>query len=211
MGLEDFFGGSTARLRPEDCVCHSGGAEGADTEFERVGALYGVATKAYSYKTKYHESPNKVEISDEDYREGIDKVNLANRRLGRFGIQRYMNLLARNWAQVKYSSQVFAVGTIVDPGQKDSKGYKNKWSQQIVSGGTGYAVMMAVLEERDVYVFDQIKSRWHRWSYVSEKFQPLESVPTITSKDFAGIGSRGINAQGVAAIEDLFRNSFDKL
>lgn len=208
MGLEDFFGGSTARLRPEDCVCHSGGAEGADTEFERVGALYGVVTKAYSYKTKYHESPNKVEISDEDYREGIDKVNLANRRLGRFGIQRYMNLLARNWAQVKYSSQVFAVGTIVDPGQKDSKGYKNKWSQQIVSGGTGYAVMMAVLEGRDVYVFDQIKSRWHRWSYVTEKFQPLESVPAITSKDFAGIGSRGINAQGVAAIEELFARTF---
>ena len=208
MGLEDFFGKPHARLRPDACVCHSGGAEGADSEFERVGAIYGVSTRAYSYKTKYHGSPNKVEISDEDYLEGIDKVNLANRRLGRFGIQRYMNLLARNWAQVKYSRQVFAVGAIINPGEKDSKGYKNKWSQQIVSGGTGYAVMMAVLEERDVYVFDQKVSRWHRWSYVSEKFQPLDETPVISSADFAGIGSRQITQAGVSAIESLFAKSF---
>lgn len=208
MGLEDFFGGNIARLRPEDCVCHSGGAEGADTEFEITGAFYGVSTRAYSYKTKYHESPNKVEISDEDYREGIDKVNLANRRLGRFGIQRYMNLLARNWVQVKYSRQVFAVGAIINPGEKDSKGYKNKWSQQIVSGGTGYAVMMAVLEERDVYVFDQKSSRWHRWSYVSEKFQPLDETPVINSTDFAGIGSRQISELGRQAVSDLFKKTF---
>lgn len=184
------------------------GAEGADSEFERVGALHGVATRAYSYKTKYHTSPSKVEISEQDYLEGVGKVNQANRRLGRFGIQRYMNLLARNWAQVKYSTQVFAVGAIIEPGEKDSKGYKNKWSQQIVSGGTGYAVMMAVLEERDVYVFDQKSSRWHRWSYVSEKFQPLDETPVIGSADFAGIGSRQIGQAGVSAIEDLFAKSF---
>lgn len=207
MGLEDFFGGPTAGLRPEDCVCHSGGAEGADSEFERVGLIYGVRTNAYSYKTKYHDSESKVEISDEDYAEGIEKVNQANRRLGRFGIQRYMNLLARNWAQVKYSRQVFAVGSIVDPGKSDSKGYRNKWSQQIVSGGTGYAVMMAVLEGRDVYVFDQSLDAWHRWSYVSEKFQRIVT-PTISERHFAGIGTRQIRQNGVSAISDLFTKTF---
>lgn len=208
MGLDDFFGEDRRPISPEDCICHSGGADGADTEFETVGALYGVRTRAYSYKTKYHTSDSKVEISEEDYLEGVDKVNRANRRLGRFGIQRYMNLLARNWAQIKYSSQVFAIGAIVDPGAKDSKGYKNKWSQQIVSGGTGYAVMMAVLEERDVYVFDQKTSRWHRWSYVTEKFQPIDGTPRISDKNFAGIGSRQLTDDGRKAVSKLYRETF---
>jgi hypothetical protein len=207
MNLDDVFGKSPKRINAEDCTCHSGGAEGADTAFEVAAARWGITTKAYSYKTKYHESLNKVEISQADYEEGVEQVNKANRRLGRFGISRYMNLLARNWSQVKYSRQVFAVGTIVDPGKKDSKGYKNKWKQQIVSGGTGYAVMMAVLSERDVYVFDQNIGKWHRWSYLSEKFQQVEP-PLITENQFAGIGTRQLSESGRAAIDSLFEKTF---
>ena len=91
-------------------ICHSGGAEGSDTAWEKIGEKFGVKTKAYSYKTKVHTSPNKVEISDEDYKEGISEVNKANKFLNRYGIHKYMNLLARNWAQVKYSKQIFAIG-----------------------------------------------------------------------------------------------------
>jgi len=205
--LDDFFGlGST--LRPEDCICHSGGAVGADTVFEKVGSEYGVKTYAYSYKTKKHNSPNKVEISDEDYTEGVKQINKANRRLGRYGVQKYMNLLARNWAQVKYSKQVFAVGMIVDPGKRDEKGYRNGWKQQIVSGGTGYAVMMAVLNNRDVYVYEQNLKSWYRWSAISEKFIKLDKTPKILDKNFAGIGTREINADGVAAVKSLYRETF---
>ena len=99
-------------------VCHSGGAPGADTDWEVDGIPYGVATKAYSYKTPKHQSSNKVEISEEDYKEGITEVNKANKWLNRYGIHKYMNLLARNWAQVKYSEQIFAIGTIIKPGCK---------------------------------------------------------------------------------------------
>jgi hypothetical protein len=76
--LDDFFG-ATPLIKPEDCICHSGGAIGADTVFEKVGAEYGVKTNAYSYKTKKHNSPNKLEISDEDYAEGVVQINKANR------------------------------------------------------------------------------------------------------------------------------------
>lgn len=207
MNLDDFFGKSPNRINPAECTCHSGGAEGADTAFEAAAARWGIPTRAYSYKTKYHESESKVEISQADYEEGVEQVNKANRRLGRFGISRYMNLLARNWAQVKYSRQVFAVGAIVDPGKKDSKGYKNKWKQQIVSGGTGYAVMMAVLSERDVYVFDQGLGSWYRWSYLSEKFVQVDS-PEITESQFAGIGTRQLSEVGRAAIDSLFEKTF---
>jgi hypothetical protein len=192
-------------------VCHSGGAEGSDTYWENIGEEFGVKTKAYSYKTPKHTSLNKVEISDEDYKEGIVEVNKANKFLNRYGIHKYMNLLARNWAQVKYSKQIFAVGTIIKPGDKNNRGYYNKGKYDIVDGGTGYAVRMGINNEREVYVFDQIKEKWFRWSYSSLRFIDIGKVPSITEQDFAGIGTREILPNGIEAIRDVYELTFNKI
>jgi len=189
-------------------TCHSGGAQGADTYFENIGESFGVKTKAYSYKTKYHTSENKVEISQEDFIEGMDEVNKANKVLGRFGIHKYINLLARNWAQVKYSKEVFAIGSIVEPGAKGNKGYYNKSKYQVVDGGTGYACQMAINNDRDVYVFDQNKDKWFRWSYTSLRFVQIVE-PSISYNDFAGIGTREIKPNGIKAIEELYKKTFN--
>lgn len=190
-------------------VCHSGGAEGSDTFFETIGAKYGVKTKAYSYKTPKHTSPNKVEISKEDYIEGITEVNKANKVLYRYGIHKYMNLLARNWTQVKYSKEIFAIGTIVEPGARGNKGYYNRSKYQVVDGGTGYAVQMAINSGKEVYVFDQNKYKWLRWSYVSFQFIEVKAILKITKQDFAGIGTREIKQNGILAIEELYKNTFN--
>lgn len=188
-------------------VCHSGGAEGSDTAWEKIGEKFGVKTKAYSYKTKVHTSPNKVEISDEDYKEGISEVNKANKFLNRYGIHKYMNLLARNWAQVKYSKQVFAIGYIIKPGEKNSKGYYNKGKYDIVDGGTGYAVQMGINNEREVFVFDQVRDKWFRWSYSTLQFVEIKDTPVITNNDFAGIGTRELEPNGLKAIRDIYEKS----
>ena len=191
-------------------TCHSGGATGADTVWDEIGEEFGVKTNAYSYRTKSHVSLNKVEISDQDYEEGVVQITKANKTLGRFGIHKYMSLLARNWAQVKYSKQVFAIGTIIKAGEKSVKGYKNNSKNDVVDGGTGYAVMMAINQENDVYVFDQIKDRWFRWSYNSLRFVELKEVPLITEQDFAGIGTRDIQPNGIKAIRDVYEKTFLK-
>jgi hypothetical protein len=190
-------------------TCHSGGAIGSDTYFETIGANYGVKTKAYSYKTKYHTTENKVEISDDDYEEGVKAIQLANRSLNRYGIHRFMNLLARNWAQVKYSDEVFAIGTIVEPGKKGFKGFYNKSEFQVVDGGTGYACMCAVNNSRPLYVFDQDKDKWFRWSYTSLKFIEVKETIKINFENFAGIGTREIKPNGIKAIEDLYKSTFN--
>jgi hypothetical protein len=191
-------------------VCHSGGAEGSDTYWENIGEEFGVKTKAYSYKTPKHTSLNKVEISDEDYKEGIVEVNKANKFLNRYGIHKYMNLLARNWAQVKYSKQIFAVGTIIKPGDKNNRGYYNKGKYDIVDGGTGYAVMMSVNNQREIFVFDQIKDKWFRWSYSTMSFIEISEVPSITSLNFAGIGSRELAPNGLKSIRQVYEKTFKK-
>lgn len=191
-------------------TCHSGGAVGSDTIWEEVGEEFGVKTKAYSYRTKYHESKNKVEISDQDYEQGVVEITKANKTLGRFGIHKYMSLLARNWAQVKYSKQVFAIGSIIKAGEKSAKGYKNNSKNDVVDGGTGYAVMMAINQENDVYVFDQSKDKWFRWSYNALRFMETKEVPSITEQDFAGIGTREIQPNGIKAIRDVYEKTFLK-
>ena len=175
--------------------CHSGGALGSDTLFEIESIKYGIIPKAYSYKTKYHTSPNKVEISEEDYIEGIEKVKIANKKLKRFGYQKYMNLLARNWSQVKYSDEVFAISTI---------NFKNN----TVDGGTGWACQMCIDSKKPLFVFDQNLNQWFRWSYITESFIKIDS-PTISTNDFTGIGTRELNENGQRAISELFINNFN--
>ncbi len=188
-------------------VCHSGGAVGSDTEWENIGKEFKVITKAYSYKTSYHVSENKIEISDEDYKEGIEEINKANKWLNRYGIHKYMNLLARNWAQVKYSDQVIAVGTIVKKGEKSPKGYPNKGKFDMVDGGTGYACQMAINHEKVVFVFDQKRDKWFRWSYSSLCYVECQ-CPKISYQNFAGIGTREIKSNGIQAIRDVFTKTF---
>jgi len=203
MSLDDIFGNK----EPIDlsmAICHSGGAEGSDTLFSKIGKEYGVITKAYSYKTPKHASIDKVEISEEDYQEGIIEIKKANRILGRYGIDKYMNLLARNWAQIKYSQETFAIGSIVEPGKKGEK-YYNKSKYQEVSGGTGYAVKLSILHEHPTYVFDQNKDCWFEWSYITKRYKECE-VPTINFLNFAGIGTRAIKANGIKAIKKLYDN-----
>lgn len=190
-------------------VCHSGGAVGSDTEWEIIGQEFGVKTKAYSYKTAKHESINKVEISEQDYKEGVEEINKANKWLNRYGIHKYMNLLARNWAQVKYSDQVIAIGTIVRKGEKNPKGYYNKGKWDMVDGGTGYACQMAINHERPVYVFDQVRDKWFRWSYSSLCYMECK-CPKITHQNFAGIGTREIKENGKLAIREVFNKTFSK-
>lgn len=190
-------------------VCHSGGAVGSDTEWEIIGQEFGVKTRAYSYKTPKHDSANKVEISEDDYKEGVEEINKANKWLNRYGIHKYMNLLARNWAQVKYSDEVIAIGYIVRKGEKNPKGYYNKGKYDMVDGGTGYACQMAINNQRPVYVFDQIRDKWFRWSYSSLCYMECK-LPKITHQNFAGIGTREIKPNGIQAIRDVFNKTFSK-
>lgn len=206
MNLDGLF--KEKKLDPTKICCHSGGASGSDTEFEIYLEKFGIPTRAYSWKTNYHQSHNKVEITKEDYDEGVTEIKKANKILKRWGVERYMNLLARNWAQVKYSDQVIAIGRILNPGEKGSKGYKNISSMPIVDGGTGYAVTMAILNKRIVNVFDQYRGKWYRWSYTTDNFIECD-LPTIVCENFAGIGTREINELGKDAIKNICDKSFN--
>jgi hypothetical protein len=197
------------KINKNKLTLHSGGADGADTIFENKCNEYNISVKAYSYKTPKHKSDNKVELTEADYLEGIIEIKKANSILNRSGIDKYMNLLARNWAQVKYSDEIFAIGKILNPEEVGSRGYKNKSNIQVVDGGTGYAVMMGVIHRKPVYVFDQYINMWFRWSYTLNKFVETNNKK-INFNNFTGIGSRQINENGIKAIEKLIINTINE-
>lgn len=193
-------------------TCHSGGAIGADTLFEKTSALYGVKVRAYSYNNSMHKSPNKVEITEEEFEEGMHHVREANKSLKRNLSnmpKEVLGLLARNWAQVKHSDQVFAVSSIVNPNEKDHRGLPSKCKKQSVVGGTGWACQMCIDNGKELYVYDQNVGGWFKWSYISDSFVRLKSVPKITSANFAGIGTRRLNDRGTNAIIELYTNTFN--
>jgi hypothetical protein len=117
--------------------------------------------------------------------------------------------LIRNWAQVKNSDAVFAISSIGKAGDvwKADLG-KPKAEQRVlikdaIQGGTGYAVEMAIQQNKPVYVFDQNESKWFTWN--GSEFTEV-NTPSLT-KNFAGIGTREINEIGKQAITDVYINT----
>lgn len=179
-------------------VCHSGGAIGADNYFEAIGKEFNVETIAYSYKTKFHTSNSKYELTKEEFLEGCEKVDLANETLNKFKYKHILKLLARNWFQVKNADEIFAIGNIL----------KRSNNTDYVKGGTGWAVQMAIDHNKKVFVFDQNIIQWFFWNSEKQIFKNCLTDPKITQNNFAGIGTRKINIFGIQAIQNLYNNSF---
>lgn len=167
-------------------VNHSGGAVGSDTYWGEIGVKYGVLSYHYWYGKKTPKG--NVEISLQEYEEGEDRVRKANETLHRKP-ERFMNLLARNWMQVKNAEEVFAVGR-----------FKNK----MVDGGTGWAVQMAIDCGKPVNFYDQEKCVWAR--HADGRWERGDT-PVLTV-DFAGIGTRHLNENGKRAIEEVYNKTF---
>jgi len=119
---------------------HSGGAKGADSIWENTGSRYGVKTNAYR-ADKPKKNTHK-QITEEEYKEGIEVYELARKMLDRkrTSDKYILGLMARNWQQVKNADAIYAVGDI-------EGGY--------AKGGTGYAIAMAAMANKPVYFFDQ--------------------------------------------------------
>lgn len=180
-------------------TCHSGGALGADMEWETQGEPYGVKTIAYSFYNHKNYSKNPKVLTVEELEEGYSKCRLANKSLKRNfdGIQYpyVKNLLARNWFQVKNSDAVFAI-------------VKGLIDKHTALGGTGWAVQMAIDCDKPVFIYHQGESPmdgsrgWKRYMPIVG-FERIDEIPKLT-ENFAGIGTRDINEFGKTAIKEVY-------
>lgn len=178
-------------------ICHSGGCPGSDMEWENQLKEYQIKTIAYSFQghTQYGENP--VVLTPEQLEEGWQQVLLCEkpikRPLYKIKYNPYVrNLLCRNWFQVKNAEAIYAIGRLVIG------------SGKLVDGGTGWAVQMAINNNKSVYLYEQNFNQWFTYHYPENRFVQIYSTPHLT-KHFAGIGTRGINESGKQAIQELLK------
>jgi hypothetical protein len=223
----------TGALTPSNVRGHSGGAAGADTKWDEIGQEFGpVKFNHYSTGTRSEKNAPKgnVDISKLQVAiTGSSKVAEAankmwgNQKDGKIVPYAYATMkderLIRNWAQVYYSDAVFAIAPIGKAGDVWSEdGNKKKEEQrivvksEIVQGGTGYAVEMAIQAGKPVYVYNDPNAKaqshlpkgWYTWD--GSQFVAIET-PTLT-RNFAAIGSRGMSAEAEQAIRDVYKKTF---
>lgn len=182
-------------------ICYSGGAEGADTLFGKLAEEAGHFVIHYSFAGHKNRVGNVKILDDAALRVADPYLKQANKVLKRTfptKSEHTNNLLRRNFWQIFETDCVYAVAGI-DPNGN-------------VYGGTAWAVTMAILLNRPVYVFDQEKGVW----FIDSSFQnsvihweTLEEAtsaktPRKPSGSYTGIGSRNLNAKGIQAIERLY-------
>ena len=210
-------------METKNMICHSGGADGADTIFENECISREIPVVAWSFPRHKTKSHNRKNLTQEELEIGWNKIVIANKSLKRniYNLSQYVkNLLARDWYQVKNSKSIYAISTIQD-------------NMQIVNGGTGWAVQMALddnketfpMIKRHIFVFDQVRNLWYsdvhstetdHWEWGTLNLIDRPYIPGMRDEPFAGIGSRDINENGINAIKQLFINKescikYDKL
>jgi len=176
---------------------HSGGAIGSDTIWENESFLYGISTISYSFPGHTQYGKYQKILTPEELFEGWERVQIASkgikRSLFKIQFQPYVrNLLSRNWFQVKNSEAIFAVGNFFNE------------KHNIVDGGTGWTVQMAIDNRKEIYLFEQNLNKWFKYDYQSGKFEQINCLPTLT-ENFAGIGTREINNNGINAIKEILK------
>lgn len=217
--LEYLYKNLDGYLKQDDpYTLHSGGAIGADTVWGQIGKQFGISEEnQMHYKTA--DMPNgNTQITEQDYKEGKrEAAKAANRMFGYDKPEVSMGLLIRNWSQVKYSDAVYAVGRLVPAGENafpDNKKEDTRIAKNpTVTGGTGYAVNMAILNNKPVYVYNQYDhptypKGWYKYDSNINDYVPTDT-PTLI-RHFAGIGTRNINEDGKKAIQDAYEKTFNK-
>ena len=183
-----------------EITIHSGMADGADTAWAEIADSMGIKTIGHSYKdhdriisktrpaleTRNELTKEQLEVADKFLKQASkglsESYNPASLTYN------HVNLLRRNYYQVKDAEAVIAV-SILKPNLLKA------------TGGTRWAVQMGIDKGVPVYVFDQAKKSWFKWD--GKKFVDSDLPPKF--KEFAGIGSRALTADGRKAIEEYLQ------
>lgn len=182
----------------EDKFCYSGGALGSDFLFDQLGCEFGYRTVVWSFRGhNRNETKNSIikELTQKELNEKCDIISSVRKTLNRrqSSSQYIENLMLRNVFQITGIKQqtdlVVAIGRI-----------KNN----IVEGGTGYAVEVAKIFNKPIIVVDKINCQTYLYNYDSNHFEKIDINYAKSlykqSKIFTGIGSREIDCDALKPV-----------
>jgi hypothetical protein len=179
-----------------DSILFSGGAPGAEAAFGACAERHGVEEVNFTFEGHKIERRRGVRVlNHEELQNGDVSLEYVARLLNR----RYTDspairkVLQTLWYQVNNGQEIYVVGTILE--------------DQTVRGGTGWGAEFAKLCNKPLFVFDQEKSGWFRWT--GDDWSAVAGAgPVVTHAHFTGTGTRMVRDNGRRAIEELFKRSF---
>ena len=184
-------------MKPGDGILFSGGAPGAEAVFGESAEHHGVEEVNFTFDGHRIDRSRGVRVlNHEELAAGDVSLEYVARLLRR----RYTDaptirkVLQTLWYQVNSGQEVYVVGAILD--------------DLTVRGGTGWGAEFAKLCNKPLFVFDQSKDGWFRWSGSAWESLATAEAPVIAHPHFTGTGTRTLADNGRKAIHELFDRSF---
>jgi hypothetical protein len=181
-------------VKAEDCILYSGAASGAEAAFGEAAEAHGIEEVNFSFEGHNDARRRGVRVlTHEELRQGDVSLAYVSKLMHRSyrDTPLFKKVLQTIWHQVNNGQEIYVVGKILP--------------DATVKGGTGWGAEFAKLCNKPLFVFDQEKEAWFRWS--GEAFEPAKD-PVIRHPHFCGTGTRFLSESGRAAIRKLFERSF---
>ena len=184
-------------MNSSDAILFSGGAAGAEAAFGACAERHGIDEVNFTFDGHKIERQRGVRVLNHEELQNGD-ISLAY--VSKLMHRRYTDaptirkILQTIWYQVNSGQEIYVVGKILD--------------DSTVKGGTGWGAEFAKLCNKPLFVFDQEKNKWHRWTGADWHALDGGNAPVITHPHFTGTGTRTLKDQSKKAIEELFDRSF---
>jgi len=181
-------------MNPEDCVLYSGAAQGSEAAFGAAAERHGIAEINFTFEGHNDARQRGLRVlTAAELQQGDVSLLYVNKLMGRnFPNTPLMRkVLQTIWHQVNKGQEIYVVGRIL--------------GDQTVMGGTGWGAEFAKLCNKPLFVFDQDRDGWFRWT--EQKFEAVRE-PVMEHPQIAGTGTRFPTAAALAAIEGLFDRTF---
>jgi hypothetical protein len=178
-----------------DCILYSGAAQGAEAEFGAAAERHGIQEVNFTFEGHTDARTRGIRVlTKAELKRGDVSLAYVSRLMHREyrDTPLFRKVLQSIWHQVNAGQEIYVVGKILDDGT--------------VKGGTGWGAEFAKLCNKPLFVFDQDAGTWSRWD--GRAWQKTGD-PVIGHAEFAGTGTRFLNAAGKSAIESLFTRSFE--
>jgi hypothetical protein len=184
-------------MNSSDCILFSGGAPGAEAAFGEAAERHGVEEVNFTFDGHRLARARGVRVlNHEELQAGDVSLEYVSRLMNRryTDAQTIRKILQTLWYMVNSGQEIYVIGTVLPDGT--------------VRGGTGWGAEFAKLCNKPLFVFDQEKDGWQRWTGSGWSACGESSVPVITHPHFTGTGTRTLLDNGRRAIEALFDRSF---
>ena len=181
-------------MQRDASILFSGAAQGAEAAFGEAAERHGIQEVNFTFEGHSDARTRGIRVlTSEELEHGDVSLAYVSRLMNRKypDTPLFRKVLQSIWHQVNNGQQIFVVGAILPDGT--------------VRGGTGVAAEYAKFFNKPLFVFDQTKNGWFRWS--GDGWQP-EGAPVVTERHFTGTGTRFLEPNGRAAIDALFARSF---